>query len=280
MNLQKDLEIEIPSETVSSALQLFPKNNRYLKVGDSLNDILAVIDLQKIDSSVDENIQTVLRLSLLTAFQFEEKLSDHQTSSAVLRRVDWKYALFLPLNYPGIAWQNLSHFRQKLISSNVAMDEFGNFLSILEQLNFFVDLQDLMNDPKELIFFICQLNSVQLLRETMKSALGLLVSLEPDWLVNQVSPHWFERYRSGFPGFSHSPNNIEIASNAVKIGSDIYALLVSVLKLNSKKINLSSEILRLNQIFQQQFYFSGEIICWRLPDCRSCICSNSLQEGG
>src|SRR5690606_37098377 len=106
MNLQKDLEIEIPSETVSCALQLFPKNNRYLKVGDNLNDILAVIDLQKIDSSVDENIQTVLRLSLLTAFQFEEKLSDHQTSSAVLRRVDWKYALFLPLNYPRIAWQN------------------------------------------------------------------------------------------------------------------------------------------------------------------------------
>jgi len=249
-------------------------------VGDNLNHIIEEMNLQVLATSFDSNIITTLRLSLITAFQYIEILSDCQASDAVRKRIDWKYALFLPFTHPGISKQNLSEFRQKLISSSAALEEYSNFLLKLADLQFFSNLTDQLPEPKTFLSIICQINRVYILRKAMKTALGLVVSLEPDWLVGQVSPHWFERYRSGYPEFNQPPSTIDISSQAEKIGGDIYSLLVSIHHLNSLKINSSLEIKKLNFLFQQQFYFMDESIYWRLPDCINCICSDSFQEGG
>lgn len=276
----KIIDIQIPNDTIFKAHQLFPKNNPYLLLGDNLNHIIGEINFQKLDPLIDSNIKTTLRLSLITAFQYIELLTDSQASDAIHRRMDWKYALFLPLSHPGIAKQKMSYFRQKLSGSSAALEEYGHLLSLLTEFGFFEKSSNQTTDPKTFLSNLCQLNRLYLLREAMKTTLGLLVSLEPDWLIGQLSPHWFERYRSGYPEFNQPPNAIDISSTAEKIGDDIFSLLVSVQQLNSLKINSSLEIKKLNYLFQQQFYFMDEIISWRLPDCTNCICSDSFQEGG
>ncbi len=280
MDKHKNIDTQIPDETVFKAYQIFPKNNPYLILGDNLNHIIGDMNLQILATSFDSNIATTLRLSLITAFQYNEILPDSHASDAVRRRIDWKYALFLPLTHPGISKQNLSQFRQKLISSSTALEEYSFFLSKMAEFEFFSPLTGQLPDAKTFLSIICQINRVFILRKAMKTALGLIVSLEPDWLVGQLSPHWFERYRSGYPEFNQPPNAINISSTGEKIGDDIYSLLVSVKQLNSLKINSSLEIKKLNYLFQQQFYFMDEIIYWRLPDCIYCICSDSLEKGG
>jgi transposase len=43
--------------------------------------------------------------------QFVENLSDRQAAEAVRSRIDWKYALSLPLTDPGFHFSILSEFR-------------------------------------------------------------------------------------------------------------------------------------------------------------------------
>ncbi len=55
------------------------------------------------------------RLALVTLFQFAEGLPDRQAAEAVRGRIDWKYALALPLTDPGFDSTVLSEFRSRLV---------------------------------------------------------------------------------------------------------------------------------------------------------------------
>src|SRR5436190_19506826 len=56
------------------------------------------------------------RLALVTVMQFAEGLSDRQAAEAVRGRIDWKYALSLPLDDPGFDASVLSEFRTRLVT--------------------------------------------------------------------------------------------------------------------------------------------------------------------
>jgi transposase len=67
----------------------------------------------------------------VTIFQFLEKLSDRAAANAVRIRLDWKYALHLPLNYEGLNFSVLSEFRDRVIEHGA---EARLIDSMLEQL--------------------------------------------------------------------------------------------------------------------------------------------------
>ena len=60
--------------------------------------------------------QSPWRLALISVMQYIENLSDRQAADAVRGRIDWKYALSLPLDDAGFNFSVLSEFRQRLIA--------------------------------------------------------------------------------------------------------------------------------------------------------------------
>jgi hypothetical protein len=56
-------------------------------------------------------------LALVTCLQFAEGLSDRQAADAVRSRIDWKYALTLPLDDLGFDDSVLSEFRMRPIAT-------------------------------------------------------------------------------------------------------------------------------------------------------------------
>jgi hypothetical protein len=46
--------------------------------------------------------QILARLYLVTIFQYVETLPDQLARETIRKRIDWKYALHVPLNYPGL----------------------------------------------------------------------------------------------------------------------------------------------------------------------------------
>jgi transposase len=56
------------------------------------------------------------RLALDSVMQFAENLSDRQEAFAVRARLDWKYALSLPLNESGFHSSVLSEFRDRRLA--------------------------------------------------------------------------------------------------------------------------------------------------------------------
>jgi transposase len=56
------------------------------------------------------------RLALVSVMQFAENLSDRQAAEAVRARIDWKYALSLPLDDSGFHYSVLSEFRDRRLA--------------------------------------------------------------------------------------------------------------------------------------------------------------------
>src|SRR5262245_59332048 len=91
----------IPEETVRVAKAAFPKGNSYLTIGDQIGYLFADLDFLDLYAAEGSPAISPALLSLVTIFQFMENWPDRQAAQQVRARIDWKYALHLPLEDPG-----------------------------------------------------------------------------------------------------------------------------------------------------------------------------------
>jgi hypothetical protein len=280
MNDKANLNFIIPHETSLVAHQIYNHNHIYLQIGDNLESILNQIDILLLDPSSQMNNEIVFRLALASAFQFAESLPDSSTSIATMKRMDWKYALFLPVNHPGISANTLCNFRQSLCSSSKALEELGKILEILGGIGLFKTAEIPCLDPKAMLSVICQTNRLFSVLEGIKSALGLVVSIAPEWVKDRVSPHWYQRYKTG-PLVTPDLFQISDFQNyANRVGSDIFALLTALREFDAPDLVTHVEIRLLKQLFQEHYLQNGEAIQWRANGCANCLCNQQTVEGG
>jgi transposase len=91
--------------------------------------------------------------------QFAEGLCDRQAADAVRARIDWKHALGQELNDPRFDYSILSEFHDRLLKGSA---------------------QERLLD--------------KMLGEALRAALNTLAGSVPQWLREQVSAQWFQRY--------------------------------------------------------------------------------------
>ena len=177
------------TETKRTARRLYSHKNIYLLIGDQLDSLLNPLDLSRLDPGNRLSMESCIRLALVTAFQLAERLPDELAAKAVLERVDWKYALELPIEHLGISGTDLCAFRKDLFSSPSAMNEFGLLLSNLNTLGLFTNLQFSRLQPADALVTICQINHLYEMNQMMKTAFNLLVSSEPDLVSDHFSTY-------------------------------------------------------------------------------------------
>ena len=122
----------VPSETRKAAGRVFLPKNIYLQIGDRIGNIFEPVNLVQMDPLKRYNGDRLCRLALITAFQFAENLSDGNAAKALRSRIDWMYALHLPLNYPEFQPYTFCDFRLELMTHSDAECEF---LKLLDSLN-------------------------------------------------------------------------------------------------------------------------------------------------
>ena len=91
----------VPDFTATVARAAFPKGNIYLQIRDTLGSIYIDEDFTDLFSVRGQPAQSPWRLALISVMQYIENLSDRQAADAVRGRIDWKYALSLPLDDAG-----------------------------------------------------------------------------------------------------------------------------------------------------------------------------------
>ena len=131
MSLHPEPIPAVPEETARVAHAAFPKGNIYLKIRDSLGSIYIDEDFADLFSVQGQPAQSPWRLALICVMQSRSNLSDRQAADSVRGRIDWKYALSLPLEDSGFNFSALSDFRKRLIEGG-AEERLLN--RILEQL--------------------------------------------------------------------------------------------------------------------------------------------------
>jgi transposase len=167
------------------------------------------------------------RLALISVMQFVENLSDRQAAEAVRSRIDWKYALSLPLTDPGFHFSILCEFRQRLIEGNAEQLLLDKLLEQLRDLGLLKEKRQ-RTDSTHILTAVRKLNRLETLGETFRATLNSLATVEPDWLMNHLHSDWFDRYSRRVENYRLPKLDSEQEALGNLIGKDGFALLDAI----------------------------------------------------
>src|SRR5256885_710267 len=120
MSLKPQPSRPLPEELARLGAILLPSDSPYRLIGDqlyALYDNAAFADLYHAEG---KPALPPVDLLFVLAFQALEDLGDRAAADAVRLRLDWKYALHLPLDHAGFNFPVLSDFRTRLLTHDAA----------------------------------------------------------------------------------------------------------------------------------------------------------------
>jgi transposase len=243
----------IPRETARSAKAVFGPGNFYIQVGEHLKVILEEIQLECFAEEMRNSITVRAILPLVTCFEFIEGLTDSQAAAALRTRIDWKYALHLPMS-PAILPQTvLCEFRRMVIADPKCQSELQKLVDQLIKFHPAANTQTENVEILNILSEICSINRLHWVQETMYQALGTLASKYPEWLRQIALPHWYGKFRdlSSATNSLASMRQQELAMQ--KLGADIQHLLEEVGRSNLSGIKEIQEIRWLQHIWERQY---------------------------
>src|SRR5215210_2409924 len=218
----------VPEETARVAKAAFPKGTTYMTMRDELGAIFEDEDFAHLFPRRGQPAMAPWRLALVAIMQFAEGLSDRQAADAVRSRIDWKFALALPLDDPGFDASVLSEFRSRLITGNAEHLLFDTLLDHLREHNLVKPGGRQRTDSTHVLAAIHVLNRLECIGETLRHALNTLASLAPDWLRAWVPSVWFDRYSQRIDEYRLPPSKPERYALAEQIGTDGLQLLNAI----------------------------------------------------
>jgi transposase len=261
----------LPEYTRQAALSIFQPENAYLHLGDHIDQILERFDPWRFYPTGILSKDAVYRLALITIFQQMEGLSDRRAADAIFSRLDWKYALHLPLSHPGFLAGQLCDFRQELLANPERLIAFEDLRDYLAKAGFIIPARRHVVDCQDAIRGVCNLTRLDNLKDVMRAALEALSVAYPEWLMELMQPYWYDRYEGSLSN-NNLPSGIEAQSAlAESIGGDIFYLLQTAGKQHGQEMKKLPEYIHLYQVFRQQFRRRGRIIRWREDGCRFCL---------
>ena len=194
MSLNAPLFYVIPEETIRVAQAAFPKGNVYMQMRDALGPIYTNQAFAHLFPPDGQPAEDPARLALVLVMQFAEGLTDRQAADAVRGRIDWKYALALPLADPGFDASVLSEFRSRLIAGGAEELLLTTLLDLLRERGLVKAGGKQRSDSTHVVAAIRTLNRLTLVGATLRQALNALAAEVPMWLRAQITPAWFDRY--------------------------------------------------------------------------------------
>jgi transposase len=195
MSLRPHAPEPVPEETARVARAAFPAGTPYIRMRDQIAAIYQDEDFAHLFPARGKPAEAPWRLALVTIFQFAEDLSDRQAADAVRTRIDWKYALSLDLGDPGFDHTVLSEFRSRLVAGGAERLLLDVLLRRFRELGLLKGRGRQRTDSTHVLAAVRALNRLELVRETVRHALGILAEVAPGWLAAQANPEWVQRYR-------------------------------------------------------------------------------------
>ena len=172
MSLKPVAGRDVPEDTQKVAKAAFPKGNVYLWIRDELGELYTD---RLFNGLYPERGQPTLspgQLALVSIMQFMEGLTDRQAAEAVRARIDWKYALGLPLTDPGFDFSVLSEFRQRLSTSQNSQVILDVLLSELKRRGWLKARGKQRTDSTHVLAVVRAVNRLEMVWKTLCEAAG------------------------------------------------------------------------------------------------------------
>jgi transposase len=263
MSLRAPIVYCLPDDTARVARAAFPKGNAYLRVHEALGPLYTNPQFAGLFPKDGQPAIAPAQLALVTIFQFAEGLSDRQAADAVRGRIDWKYALCLPLDDPGFDASVLSEFRARLIAKDAETLLFETLLAVLKEAGLVKPRSRQRTDSTHVLAAIQVLNRLELVGETLRHALNTLATVVPAWLQSWVPADWFARYARRFEEYRLPDALAERTALAEQIGADGRHLLATIFASEEYAwLAQVPAVETLRRVWVQQFY-AEDPVRWR-----------------
>lgn len=264
MSLHPQRPPTIPDETIRAARAAFRRGNPYLLLRDHLGPLFA--DQEFLDLYAHQGPPALSPACLATVclLQYAEDLSDRQAADAVRSRIDWKYLLGLSLDDPGFDAAELSVFRRRLLAGGAERQLFERVLTVVREHGL-VNGEQQRTDSTHVLGAIHALNRLELVRETMRTALDALALTVPDWLGTHHDPVWLDRYGPRVEAARLPKTEQARLALARVIGADGFVLLTAVDTDAPDWLRTLPALQILRTVWLQQYQRDGTDVIWRKP---------------
>lgn len=259
----------IPVATRNAAKSAYSSDNFFLIVGGRLAALLGDTYQNGFHSTELISRREKPPLTIVTIFQFIEKLSDDQAAEATRMRVDWKYALHLSMNYSGLPATSLCEYRQWVLQEPARQHSFRLILDRLVDNDLLVGYQNQSHEVRAVLDEVCSVTRLDKIFKAMQLAIGALATRQPEWLRTVALPHWYERYHWMTAASNPPKTKGERESLARSIGADA-SYLLEAFRRHPSQDPVLAEILDLEEMLNRHFIRQHGDLSWRAAGCAYC----------
>lgn len=252
MSLQKQISREVPADTKQLGEQLLKASNQYRQIGDRFNELFPTEEMfASMYEPTGRGAIPPLLLSLVTVFQMMERVADRTAAELVVSRIDWKYALHLPLSYTGFHFTDLLAFRQRLLEHGQERLVFDQLLQQLLEQGLVKSRGKVRTDSTHILAVVERLSQFELLAEGLRVAVEATAHVAEGWVAEMIPSAFCEVYsvRQSEYGMSETKVKQKIA----QVGKDAFWFVAQVDHSAPKIVQESAEIEALRTILAQQF---------------------------
>jgi transposase len=188
----------LPEETGRIGKMLLGENDPYRLIGDQLFAKWREEEFADLYAREGKPGYSPVILAFVSVFQFMERLADRQAAQALRMRLDWKYALHLPLEDSGFDFSVLSEFRDRLIEGKAEQRVFEKLVEEIRAMGLIKERGKQRSDSLAMLVKVRRLSRIELVVETLRLAVVALVVAHREWCEEIIPPSWEDRYGERF----------------------------------------------------------------------------------
>lgn len=252
MSLQWFLSREIPADTAAIGQQVLAVENVYRQIGDRFNDLFPEERVfANLYDRQGRGALPPLLAGVVTVFQILEQVPDRVAAQFVASRIDWKYALHLPLGYAGFHFTDLYAFRQRLLSQGQERQLFDQLLLKLKEAHLIPKRGKMRTDSTHVLAVVERLSQLELVAESLRLALLAVFAAAPGWSEQALPESFRQRYSQRLNLYGLSDHQTQ--AQLLEVGREAFWFLGQVERWGAVELQHLPAVETLRQVLAQQF---------------------------
>ena len=252
MSLQWLLSRVIPEDTAALGRVILRVQNVYRQIGERFDELLPdELTFAGMYDTTGRGAIPPLLLALVTVFQMLEKVPDRLAAECVVTRIDWKYALHLPLTYTGFHFTDLAAFRLRLLTHGEERLLFDQLLVRLKALGVFQKRGKMRTDSTHILGVVERLSQLELVAESLRMAVEAVSAEAAQWAQQALPETFWQVYSQRQSEYGLSQKQVE--SRLARVGKDAFWFLAQVDHSAPVFVQHLAEVETLRQVLAQQF---------------------------
>lgn len=268
MTLHARNSFAVPENTARVARQVYRKRNVYMTARDQLGFWYRDSDYADLFvTGQGRAAESPARLNMVLIVQFAEGLTDRQVAEEVRGRIDLKYFLGLRLEDEGFDDSILSDYRARLIAGGKEAQLLNDMLVRFQEMNLLKARGKQRTDSTHVLAAVRVMNRLERVIETLRATLNVLAIVDPDWLIEQIEPDWFDRYGPRVEQHRLPKKESQREQLALRTGADGYSLLTAIYRDTAPAyLRKIPAVETMRCVWIQQYYLEQDEVHWRTDE--------------